>query len=211
MTTADLDYAALHRGYPSTVFGCSAGALHRELREDEIALQPIRFRCLSTGGQITTPLPLLQFANHLRPKRVKDDVACQFKQVAVFVDQYRLEAALKNMADALVSPVKALRVYAIQLAHAFAEIGIRRFNHHVIVISHQAVGVTNPIETLTDLGERFEPRYAIIIGQIDVLAPVTARCDVVKRTGEFESEGAGHDVMSLAWNCDNERPDPFGA
>ena len=68
------------------------------------------------------------------------------------------------MSDAMVAAVEALRIHAIQLAHAFGEIGIGRFNHQVIVIAHLAVGVTNPLETLTDLGERFQPCDPIIIG-----------------------------------------------
>jgi len=67
------------------------------------------------------------------------------------------------MADAMVAAVEALGVYAVQLAHSLGKIGIRRFYHQMIVITHLAVGVTNPVEALTDLRERFQPRDAIII------------------------------------------------
>lgn len=43
----------------SDVFTRGTGAQQGELRKDEVALQPFRFRCLPTGSQKTAPLPLL--------------------------------------------------------------------------------------------------------------------------------------------------------
>ena len=54
-------------------------------------------------------------------------------------------------------------------------------------MGHLAIGVTHPVEALADLGKRFAPGEAIVIGQKNILAPIAARGDVMKRAGDFES------------------------
>ena len=55
------------------------------------------------------------------------------------------------------------------------------------MMSRLPIGVTDPVKALADLGKRFEPGYAIVIGQKNILVPIAARGDVIKRAGEFES------------------------
>ena len=56
----------------------------------------------------------------------------------------------------------------------------------LIMMGHLALSVTHPVEALEDLGRRIEPGYAIVVGQKNVLAPIAARGDVIKRADEFE-------------------------
>ena len=97
------------------------------------------------------------------------------------------EAPLKHMADAGMGAVEALGIDTVQLAHAFGEVGIGRFDEQVIMIGHLAISVTDPVEAPADFGKRFEPGEAIVVGQKNILAPIAARGDVIKRAGEFES------------------------
>jgi len=91
------------------------------------------------------------------------------------------------MAYSMMSAVEALGVNAIQVAHAFREVGFRRFDNEMIVIAHQTVGVAYPVESLANLTEYIQPRYAILIREIDVFAPITTGGDVIERAGKFKS------------------------
>ena len=55
------------------------------------------------------------------------------------------------------------------------------------MMSHLTIGVADPVKAPADFGKRFESGYVIVVGQKNVLAPITARGDVIKRAGEFES------------------------
>ena len=55
------------------------------------------------------------------------------------------------------------------------------------MMSHLTIGVTDPVNALADLGKRFEPGKAMVVGQKNILASIAARGDVIKRAGEFES------------------------
>ena len=86
----------------------------------------------------------------------------------------------------------AARVSALELAHAFAEIAVRRFHQQMIVIAHQAVGVRNPIEVLDHRAKCFKEGATILVVLIDRLATITAGGDMVKRPGKLESQRSGH-------------------
>ena len=53
--------------------------------------------------------------------------------------------------------VVRLGIAAIQLAHTQRQIGLRRFDQEMIVIVHQAVGMTEPAIAIDDMGEEREP------------------------------------------------------
>jgi len=91
------------------------------------------------------------------------------------------------MAYTLVAAIEALGVNTIQVAHAFREIGFGRFDDQMIVIAHLAIGVAYPVESLANLAECFQPRHAIFIRAIDVLAPITSGSDVIERASKFKS------------------------
>ena len=83
--------------------------------------------------------------------------------------------------------VESLGVYAVQLAHAFREVGIRCFDDQVIVVGHLAIGMAHPVEAFADFGESFKPGHTIFIRKENVLAPVSTRGNVIERAREFES------------------------
>jgi len=74
----------------------------------------------------------------MRAQRIDDNVACQFRQVAVLVHQDRLVAPLKHMTDPRMLAVDQLRAYAIHLVHALREVAFGGFNDDVVVIGYLA-------------------------------------------------------------------------
>jgi hypothetical protein len=69
--------------------------------------------------------------------------------MAFFFDEYSFKSSLEDMANPVVIPVELLGVDAIEMLHPSAERGLNSFNNYVIVVSHEAVGVTKPIEEIT--------------------------------------------------------------
>lgn len=60
-------------------------------------------------------------------------------------------------------PIRRLSVYAIELAHTFRQIAVRRFNHQVVVVRHQASGMVDPIEALHYFSQRAKVHNAIFV------------------------------------------------
>jgi hypothetical protein len=66
------------------------------------------------------------------------------------------------------------------------QVSIRRFNDQVIVIVHQAIGMTDPVKTLADLRQRIEKQSPVAVVLKDRFAFVSAGCDMIKRTRRIQ-------------------------
>lgn len=110
----------------------------------------------------------------------------------ILLHQQRVVAPLENMPHQAVAAIDALRIDAVQLPHALAEIALGRFDHQVIVVAHLAVGVDDEVKARGDQAEHLEPGVAVGVVAIDGVAPVAAAGHMVQRAGEFESERSGH-------------------
>jgi hypothetical protein len=64
--------------------------------------------------------------------------------MAFLLDKDCLEAALKEMSDSSVLTIEPLCVDSIEELHPTRQTGSRRFDEQVVVIGHQAVGITDP-------------------------------------------------------------------
>ena len=60
----------------------------------------------------------------------------------------------------------------------------------MIMVVHQAPGVTHPVELPDHLPQRFEEQLAIFVVLEDIFATVTARGDMIESVGEFDAGGA---------------------
>jgi hypothetical protein len=100
---------------------------------------------------------------------MKNDVPRQFQEIGIAINQNRLVALLKDVAHMSMVPIEALRVDSIQLPHTFGQIGIRRLNHKVIMVGHQAVGITHPPHAPTNV-----PEY-----QVNICPTITTRRDMI--------------------------------
>ena len=92
--------------------------------------------------------------------------------------------------------VEALGIDAVQLAHAGRQIAIGGFDYQMIGIAHQAVGVTQPVQALTDRVKHREEGVAVSILQEDIGPAIATRGDMVERSAEFDAQGSSHDEQS---------------
>ena len=58
-------------------------------------------------------------------------------------------------------PIVGLGKDAIQMAHALTQISIRRLHQQVVMIVHQTVGVTGPVELIDDSGKDITKGFAV--------------------------------------------------
>ncbi len=63
---------------------------------------------------------------------------------------------------------------ALKPAHSRDQIGPRRFQKPMVMITHQNVGMNFPTGALTKLGDRLQKTHPVRIISKDVLAPVAA-------------------------------------
>jgi hypothetical protein len=84
-------------------------------------------------------------------------------------------------------PVRALRIHSVELAHSFREIAIRGLNQQMIVIAHQAVRVTQPVEILDHRSQDTQKRTTVFVILEDRLLAVTSPGNVVERARKLKS------------------------
>ena len=96
------------------------------------------------------------------------------------------------MTHQTVAAVESLRVNPVELAHPLGEVRVRRLDHQVVVVPHEAERVADPVEIGHHSAEGQEEDMTVLVVRVDVLAPVSTGRDVVKRTGELETKRTGH-------------------
>lgn len=99
---------------------------------------------------------------------------------------------MKHMANLAVTPVVAQCTDAIDVTHQAQQVGAVCLHDHVVVIAHQAMGAGRRLKAVEPLGQHRQPFTAVNIVFEDSLAPVTTRCNVIKRTFKFQSDWPGH-------------------
>ena len=70
--------------------------------------------------------------------------------MAILLNKNSFEPSLEEMTHPVMALVIGLGVYTIELSHSFGQVSIGSFNDQVIVIVHQAIGMTDPVKTLVD-------------------------------------------------------------
>ncbi len=93
------------------------------------------------------------------------------------------------MADATMASIKTLRIHTIQLAHAAREITLWCFDQQVVMIIHQAVGMTTPIHVFYRARQYRQKQGPVIVVQKDGLAGIAASSDMIKCAGIFNTQG----------------------
>ena len=96
------------------------------------------------------------------------------------------------MAHPAMAAVAGLGVHAIELAHAFGQIAIRRLHQKMVVVVHQTPGIAEPVELVDDLTQCLEKSLPIQVVVKNVFAPIASGGDVIERIGKFNTEGARH-------------------
>ena len=136
--------------------GCSGLApAFGEGRQQLLEMKSVRARRLLHHCRVAAPWPFVCPAHHPGPHAIQDNVAGQFKQVGVAVDQDRLVVPLLDMVHTM-ARVELLCVDVIELAHAACQIGIGRLDQRMVVAAPQAVGVAAPVALHANIAQKSE-------------------------------------------------------
>jgi hypothetical protein len=95
--------------------------------------------------------------------RIPHHVAHRYAKVDILLDKDGFVPPLKQMADAIVTPVRVLRVAAIDLSHERREVRARRRQNKMKVVAHQAVGVDGDAISFGGLRENLQKPSSIAI------------------------------------------------
>src|SRR5439155_3574664 len=110
----------------------------------------------------------------------------------VALHQDRLVAPLKHMPDPTVAAIEALRVYAVELMHPLGKIRLGCLDQYMVVVAHQAIGITAPIKAADHLSQHTKKHRPVGIIQIDVPPSAASRGHIINCAGEFNAERSGH-------------------
>jgi hypothetical protein len=150
-------------------------------------------------------LPILADADHLRAYRVEDDVPRQLEKVSFLLNEDRFASSLEDMSRARVASVEPLSEDAIDMAHATCLGRIHRLDEHVIVIAHQAVRVTEPVESIDRLSKDFQERRSVIVIEEDVLPSVPPSGNRTRVAAQLASYSASLSSRRQTWVLDPQR------
>jgi hypothetical protein len=145
---------------------------------------------LTRCGQVTGPLPELRSFNHPGSHGIQDNISAYFQKMAVFLDQYRLVATLKQVSVPAVIFVEELRVDTIELPHAEGQIAFRRLDEKVVMVGHEGIGVTDPIIPFVDMLKGIQKNFPVMIIFKDRFLLIPAGSDMVDCTCVFYAERA---------------------
>jgi hypothetical protein len=124
--------------------------------------------------------------------RVVDDVRERRFVLILGFDQVRPEPVAEHVVAATVAVIERPRVLAVEVAHAVGEIGQRRFDDEVVVISHQAAGVQRPAIAVHDPAQDANERVPVGVVEDDRRVVVPSRPDVVVGAGGKRTTFATH-------------------
>jgi len=96
------------------------------------------------------------------------------------------------MVAAPMALVEGARVRAVEVAHAVGEVGRRRFDEEVVVVSHQAANVDAPAVAAFDSPDDVGPDDAVPVVEDDRALVVSPGRDVVDRAGREVTARAAH-------------------
>lgn len=118
---------------------------------------------------------------------VEVDVLDEPDGVVVGFDELGFEAALEEVADAVVATVEADGVGDLEPADGLAEVGEWGFEDEMVVVGEETVGVEPNPEPLDHLGQGGEKSLAILVIPEYVAAFIAASGHVVSGVGELDA------------------------
>ena len=113
--------------------------------------------------------------------------------IAAALHQLRLVASAEHMPKLLVPVIEPDGIGALQPGHPGDQVCVGGFQHQMIVVAHQAIGMHLPAGLLARLGEGFYKIVTVHVIEEDVLAPVTPAHHMVHGAGIFNASLACHD------------------
>jgi hypothetical protein len=104
------------------------------------------------------------------------------KEVGFAVNKNGLVPPLEDVTHPSVMPIELLCVDPIELTHAPGEIRIQSLDNQLIVIGHQAVGITHPVHPPADLTEEVEECLAVLLVHVNNRTVIATRGDMIDRS-----------------------------
>jgi hypothetical protein len=96
------------------------------------------------------------------------------------------------MAASLVSPIESLRVHPVEVTHRKREVRLGGLDQQVVVIAHEAIGVTEHVIAGDGGCQNNQEARAIVIIFEDRAPVIPTRGHVVDATGKLKPERPGH-------------------
>jgi len=100
-------------------------------------------------------------------------------------NQDGLVPALEDMADPVVVPVEFLGIDTIELTHSFTEGAINGFDDNVVMVAHEAIGMTKPIEEIAAPCEDIKEDSTILVIAENIFLFIPTRGDMIKCSRKF--------------------------
>ena len=104
-----------------------------ESREGRAPLQPLSGRFLADHGPIAARGVIPRGWDHLRTKRVENDVTHKFQKIGFLLNQNRFVPPLKDVPTRWWARLNRLRVNAVKLPHRLCKIPVRRLNQEMVM------------------------------------------------------------------------------
>ena len=147
---------------------------------------------LADHRAVAAPSPSARVPTQACSHRVERDVPDKLEKVVGALDEVAVETTLEEMSRKAVADVEPLCVPPVQPLHAGRDVGLRRLDHEVEVIGHQAVGVTPPSEPADCGSQQLEKAHVVDLVAEDRLLPVAARDDVIDAAGKLKAKRSRH-------------------
>ena len=87
--------------------------------------------------------------------------------MSLFLDKNGLESSLKHVAAPTILTIDPLSIDSVKLAHTTRQIRVRCLNEQVIMIGHQAMGMTEPPVAFDNFTKNLKESLAITICEED--------------------------------------------
>ena len=143
------------------------GATTAEEIEHSVDGEKLRHAVEPDRRLVAAPRPFVRPSCPTRSNGIEHDVARELEHVRLAERDPRPEAALEERSFAADNGVEPLGVLAFQVLHPDREVRVRRVEHQVEVVPHQAVGVNLPDELSDDLREQAEEVLAITVSAVE--------------------------------------------
>lgn len=183
------------------IFLCRLGPRPAELAEDPVGRETGMGLLMTRSGQVAGPFPVVREFHHAGSDRVQDNVAADFKEMRVLLDDDGLISALEEVSRSSMPVIEKLGIDAVHLAHAESEVTVRRLDEKMVVVVHEAVGMAKPAVPLIDMLKRPKKVLTVLIVLEHGFLFVATRGHMINSTGILYTKWTGHEAMIAAKRC----------
>ena len=153
--------------------------------------QPV---CCQEGGRflqagcrpVTAPFPFFRVPDQSGLPGIEYNIPTAVKQIAFLLHDVGFISVLKDVSDPVVFPVEELAVDLVEVFHSFGQVGVRRFDHEVVMVPHEAIDMAQPIEPFYGFVEDVEIFDPVSLVEEDHHPFIAPAYDMVKSALELD-------------------------